>query len=110
MIVWLDSGRRSLRWAPSIFAALALAGCVTIESVAPTVTPALAAGSRTDATVLAEGRTIYTTRCTDCHNAIPVTRHTKAEWPEIIRRMAPESQLSAAQERAVLAYVLAISK
>lgn len=76
-------------------------GCATQESIAPRV-----AGEP----LLEMGRVLYTTRCTDCHNAVAVTAHTRAEWPGIIRRMAPESRLTAAQERAVLAYVMAFAK
>lgn len=102
--------RRSLRWAPLLLAALLPAGCVTMESIAPSVTPAAASSARTTVAMLEQGRVIYTTDCTDCHNAVAVTAHTRAEWPDIIRRMAPESKLTPAEERAVLAYVMAYSK
>lgn len=87
-----------------------LGGCVTMQSIAPSVTPDAAANARTSVAVLEQGRTIYTTDCTNCHNAVAVSAHSRAEWPGIIRRMAPESNLTSAEEKAVLAYVLAYSK
>ena len=109
MIVWSDKGRRSLLWAPLIGAITFLGGCASLESTAPAVTPAIAAAVRTSAEVLNQGRLIYTTRCTDCHNAVAVAAHTRAEWPGIIRRMAPESDLTPQQELAVRAYVMAFA-
>lgn len=110
MVVWSDKGRRSLVWAPLICAIAVLGGCASSESTAPAVTPAIAAAARTSAEVLNEGRVIYTTRCTDCHNAVAVAAHTRAEWPGIIRRMAPESDLTPQQEQAVRAYVMAFAR
>jgi cytochrome c5 len=102
--------RRPLRWAPLICAAGLFGGCGSLESTAPSVTPAVASAARTSAAVLEEGRTIYTTDCTDCHNAVAVSAHARAEWPGIIRKMAPESKLTPSQERAVLAYVMAFAR
>ena len=94
-------GRRSGNRAPLIILAGLFSGCVTQESIAPRVV---------GRPVLEEGRTIYTTLCTDCHNAVAVSKHTRAEWPDIIRRMAPESRLTAKQENAVLQYVMAFAR
>lgn len=93
-------GRRSSNWAPLIILAGLFGGCASQESIAPRVV---------GRPLLEEGRVIYTTRCTDCHNAVAVTAHSRAEWPEIIRRMAPESRLTAKEENAVLQYVMAFA-
>ncbi len=95
------TGRRSGNRAPLIILASLFGGCASQDSITPRTT---------GAPKLEEGRVIYTTRCTDCHNAVAVSAHTRAEWPGIIRRMAPESRLTAAQESAVLAYVMAFAK
>jgi len=86
-----------------------LAGCVGIEALAPPVTPMLAARARADSSTLAAGRRIYLTKCASCHAADPVADYAD-EWPHIIRKMAPKSKLSPAEEHAVLAYVLAASR
>ncbi len=97
-------------WVPLISAVALFGGCASLESTAPAVTSSIAAAARTSAEVLNEGRVIYTTRCTDCHNAVAVSAHTRAEWPGIIRRMAPESDLTPRQEQAVRAYVMAFAR
>jgi len=88
----------------------ALGGCVSIETIAPQVNPALlAAGRGTSQSELAEGRRIYTAQCTTCHTAEPVMDY-KGRWPEIIEDMAPKTKLNAAQTQAVLRYVLAAER
>ena len=84
-----------------------LAGCANLATVAPPVTPALVARTHGDASVLASGRGIYLTQCTSCHAPESVPAHA-GKWPGIIREMAQKSRLTPVQERAVLAYVLAV--
>lgn len=104
-------GEKSRRFALALFfsGALLLGGCVSLETVAPPVTPVLAARTRGDVSTLATGRSIYLVQCTSCHAPAPVPAHA-GKWPGIIRDMAPRSKLSPAQEQAVLAYVLAASR
>ncbi|MFT4549070.1 MAG: mono/diheme cytochrome c family protein [Verrucomicrobiales bacterium] len=68
-----------------------------------------ASSARTGGDLLAEGKRLYLTRCTSCHAPEPVADYSRSEWREIIPEMAIESKLSAAQERAVLQYVLSHS-
>ncbi len=89
--------------------ALAVGGCGSLAPVAPAVTPAMAASARTDIGVLELGRLIYTTRCTECHNAERVGRYSRSEWMGILPRMAVDARLNDAQDRAVRAYVMALS-
>lgn len=105
------SGEKSRRFAQALFVAgaLLLGGCVSLEAVAPPVTPALAGRTRGDASTLATGRSIYLMQCTSCHAPESVSAHA-GKWPGIIRDMAERAKLSAAQEQAVLAYVLAASR
>ena len=91
------------------FGACLVAGCANLATIAPPVTPSLAARTRTDASVLAGGRTIYLTQCTSCHAPESISEHA-GKWPGIIREMAPKSRLTAEQEHAVLAYVLAAER
>ena len=90
-------------------AALGLAGCANLETVAPSVTPGLVSRAHADASTLGAGRRIYLTKCTSCHAPESVAEHA-GKWPRIIREMAPRSKLAPDQERAVLAYVLAAER
>ena len=90
-------------------AACLLAGCANLATVAPPVTPALVARTHGDASVLGSGRSIYLTQCTSCHAPESVPAHA-GKWPGIIRDMGERSRLTPAQERAVLAYVLAAER
>ena len=106
-----SSGEKSRPLGPALLfsGALLLGGCVSLETVAPPVTPALAARTRGDVSTLATGRSIYLVQCTSCHAPESVSAHA-GKWPGIIRDMAQRSKLSPAQEQAVLAYVLAASR
>jgi len=99
-------GKKSHRRALLALGACLLAGCANLATLAPPVTPALVARSYGDASMLASGRGIYLTQCTACHAPESVPAHA-GKWPGLIREMAPKSRLTAAEERAVLAYVLA---
>ena len=98
--------RRLLVQALLFSAALLLAGCASLETLAPPVTPVLVSRTHADASTLAAGRGIYLTKCASCHAPESVAEHA-GKWPRIIREMAPRSKLAPDQERAVLAYVLA---
>ncbi len=92
-----------------VFAAALLAGCGSLETPAPAVTPAISAASGVEIGELEHGRIIYTTRCVECHAGERIPRYSRAEWSEILPRMAVEARLNDAQERAVRAYVMAFT-
>ncbi len=79
-------------------------GCTSVESIAPSVARIPVPGNTA---VLTQGRQIYLGQCTACHVAEPVAKYSAGQWPGIIREMAVETKLSADEERAVLAYVMA---
>ena len=83
-------------------AGLALSGCETGGAG-----PAIGGGAVTGEgdPVIAEGRRLYLGRCTACHSPEPVLDYSLAEWHELMPEMAQESKMSAAQERAVMAFV-----
>lgn len=56
---------------------------------------------------LEAGRRTFVTSCTACHRADPVTMHSPAEWREIVAKMSPRTKLDAAQQSALLSYLLA---
>jgi len=84
-----------------------LGGCVSVEQIAPPVSPRMAAIGGTSAATLESGRRLYTGRCATCHSIDPVAKHSPDRWRAIIDDMADEAELSASEKSAVLAYVLA---
>jgi len=85
-----------------------LAGCVSLETAVPPVATFAPHGG--NAAMLEAGRRTYLESCTRCHSAQPVRDFSAARWPGIMADMGERSKLSAAQQRAVLAYVLAASQ
>jgi mono/diheme cytochrome c family protein len=83
----------------------ALASCASIDTAAPPVA-ALAVHGKDTAT-LENGRRIYLGSCTHCHVAQSVRDYAAARWPGIVTDMGERAHLSPAEQRAVLAYVLA---
>ena len=89
-------------------AALLIAGCASLQTVAPPVTPAMvtASGGAAQAT-LEEGRRIFAGACTACHAADPVSKYSLAEWRDIVDDMADRTKLYGARKDALLAYIAA---
>lgn len=99
-----------LKMRPALLMACAagLAGCVSIEQIAPSVSPALVSASRgSDAATLGEGRRIFTGACTTCHAPYPVAKYTASEWRGIVADMSARTKLTPARESALLAYLAA---
>jgi mono/diheme cytochrome c family protein len=63
-----------------------------------------------DATMsqLAEGHSLYTGVCTNCHGAKNIYRPSDSEWPHIIDDMARKAKITDSQKDAVSKYVFAI--
>jgi len=96
----------------SLFAALVclLAGCESTGNQPPPVTAEFAkvgARQHVDLATLREGRTLFVSRCIECHTLPAVGKHTAAEWPALIDEMAGRANLKPEQRVAVLAYILA---
>lgn len=85
-----------------------LAGCATLEEMAPPVAVIAAVLDADDSdarAILDHGRTLFVTDCARCHAVVPVLAHTRAEWREILPRMAKESAMGASELRAIERYV-----
>ena len=98
--------------AASLFAALLclLASCESTSNQPPPVTAEFAkidARQHVDLAMLGEGRTLFVSRCIECHTLPAVGKHTVAEWPALIDEMAGRANLKSEQRGAVLAYILA---
>jgi cytochrome c5 len=94
----------------SLLVCLLHAGCMSLEEMAPPVEQAAAYGGELSTEMLARGRHLYLTKCTKCHAAEPVRDYTASEWHGLMPEMGEETKLSAADEEAVLQYVLAAGK
>lgn len=103
-------GGRMGRWMAGIsLVALIVAGCRTIEDMAPPVGPTMAdlgmrAGHPMDS--LQRGRGIYLDQCIKCHTVEPVDGYTLRDWDRILPDMAKETKLDPAQTADLRAYVL----
>ena len=85
-----------------------LGGCASLAPVAPAVTPAMSGvAPGVPVATLEAGRRTFVTSCTACHHADPVSKHSPAEWREIVAEMSPRTKLNAAQQSALLSYLLA---
>ena len=95
----------------TVVAALALhAGCMTLEQMAPPVGVELqrvAARHQVDVPALEVGRRVYLSDCARCHSVEPISRYSRSRWREILPRMGKESKLSAEEQAALNAYVMA---
>jgi hypothetical protein len=90
-------------------AVLVLAGCMSLEQMAPPVDGTLAGFCRRggDAEALTRGRDIYLSRCIQCHGLEPVARHSFSDWEMVIPEMADEASLNDQQEKDLTGYIFA---
>ncbi len=85
--------------------------CGTTSFAPPPVTPELARTGKSqhrDIAMLREGRTLFVSRCIECHTLPAVSQHSAREWPRLIDEMAGRASLKPAEREAVLAYILAV--
>jgi mono/diheme cytochrome c family protein len=87
-----------------------LSSCGTTGFAPPPVTPELARAAtaeHTDISTLREGRSLFVSRCIECHALPAVSSHSATEWPRLIDEMAGRANLKPAERNALLAYILA---
>lgn len=91
------------------FCILAHAGCES-GSYAPMTPAVVRAGARAhvDETVLREGRTLFVSRCIECHTLPIVHRYDAAAWPWLVDDMSARAGLKRSERDAVVAYILAV--
>lgn len=77
------------------------------ERTAPPVTPALlaATGTKTSLAPLEEGRKLYTTRCTECHDLELLDSRSPAGWERAVAGMAGRAKLSDPQKARIMEYI-----
>ena len=95
------------KWFAAGFVCL-LVSCST--TAPPEVTPQLGranSNQNVSQAQLQQGRTLFVSRCIECHTLPPVAAHTAAQWPSLIKEMADRASLKPAERSAILAYILA---
>ena len=87
--------------------AVAVVGCKTVPSgkAVPTV-EALGLHNSAGVESLLRGRRIYLTNCTKCHAPEPISRHSLAEWRDLLPDMIELSHLDAQRSADVTRYVI----
>lgn len=80
-------------------------------STAPPVDAAfLTAAGGGDAKVLAEGHSLYTNRCTECHDLELIDSRTMTSWERMVGNMSRRAGLNDEQQARILAYITAAQK
>ena len=81
------------------------------EKTAPPVNAAfLSAAGGGDAKILAEGHSLYTNRCTECHDLELIDSRTVSGWERAIAGMARRANVNAEQQARMIAYITAAQK
>jgi mono/diheme cytochrome c family protein len=84
-----------------------IAGCVSIEQLAPPVDVTWA-GQSQDMASLQRGRQIYITQCARCHVVEPVRYYSKEKWAVILPKMVLEAKLTGPEGADVREYIHAV--
>lgn len=93
-----------------VFCAGGFSGCESSPQTAfPTAQTVARSGAapRADVAMLARGRKIFTTRCTECHVARPIAGYSVEQWRHNVSVMAPRARLNADDRAALEIYLIA---
>jgi mono/diheme cytochrome c family protein len=94
-----------------VFFGFALADCQSTSFVPPPVTPQMASAvkkrQQVDLVTLQAGRTLFVSRCIECHTLPVVSRYDAVAWPWLVDDMAARASLKPAEREALVAYILA---
>ena len=100
-------------WFALTLLALLPIGCALNEfAPPPPISPALVANARrdrADSQTLSHGRSLFVSRCLECHTLPSVTKHSPDDWPHLVTRMSGRANLSASERDAITAYLRAAS-
>jgi mono/diheme cytochrome c family protein len=85
-------------------------GCQSSVSPAPLTQEIVRAGIRAkvDERTLREGRTLFVSRCIECHTLPVVSRYPPVAWPWLVDDMSARASLKPPERDAVVAYILAV--
>jgi len=100
-------------WFAIILVPLLPIGCALNQfAPPPPVSPALVANGRrdhADSQTLSNGRSLFVSRCLECHTLPSVAKHSPDQWPHLVSRMSDRANLSESERNAVTAYLRAAS-
>lgn len=77
-------------------------------SEVPNPTPAMAAASKTPLETLQRGHVTYMLKCGECHGYMLPKKVDVEDWEDAMPKMIRHAGLASEDEKAVLAYVLAV--
>ncbi len=86
---------------------LMMAGCASGPEMPPVPTATMAASSRTPMATLEKGHAVYLRHCGRCHEYEMPDEVSGPDWHIVVPGMAWNAGISAADETAVLRYVMA---
>ena len=69
---------------------------------------AIASDQQIEVEILREGRSLFVSRCIECHTLPIIWYYRPSDWPDIIDKMAERSSLKPAERDAIVAYILAV--
>jgi hypothetical protein len=81
------------------------------ESTAPPVDSAfMAAAKGGDAKLLTEGHSLYTNRCTECHDLELIDSRSLSSWEKMVGSMSRRAGINEEQQARIVAYIAAAQK
>jgi hypothetical protein len=81
------------------------------EGTSPPVTAAfLSVAGGGDAKILADGHSLYTNRCTECHDLELIDSRTASSWEKMVSSMSRRAGLNNEQQAHIMAYITAAQK
>ena len=89
-----------------------LGACQTAAPPAPFTAAIIRAGAinHADEDTLRAGRTLFVSRCIECHTLPVVSRHSASTWPDVVEWMAKRANLKPDEREAIVAYIVAVRK
>ncbi len=81
----------------------------TVSKVTPAADMSPVAGMSNEAQI-ANGETIFKTKCTKCHGLKNTADYTSDRWDSILKTMIPRAKLDGTEQYEVLAYIKANCK
>ncbi len=65
------------------------------------------AAHRSEEHMLQEGRTLFVSRCLECHTLPVISKYSADAWPHLVDKMAKRADLKPAERNALVAYLQA---
>jgi hypothetical protein len=98
-----------MRHLPILLSGVLLASCAATKT-APIPDAAMATRSKANVATLQQGHAVYLAHCGRCHEHILPKDVSKEDWHVVAPGMAWNAGISAADEKALTAYLLAATK